>query len=82
VPAQQEALGDQLAVGVDDQAPRDPEVGREDPRRRHPGVRSQPTGADGVAQPVGELAVQRLSRGAVEFDEKLWSAGSGTRNCH
>jgi hypothetical protein len=45
-------------------------------------VGSQPTGADGVAQPVGELAVQRLGRGAVELDQKLWSAGSGTRNCH
>ena len=41
----------------------------------------EPAGADGGAQPVGELAVQRFGRGAVEFDQQL-RTGSGTRNCH
>jgi hypothetical protein len=41
-------------------------------------LRREPTGPDGVAQPVGELAVQRFGPGAVKFDEKL-RTGSGTR---
>ena len=81
MPAQQKALGHQLAVRVHDEPPGDPEVGREHPGRRQPGVWGEPAGPDGGAQPVGELAVQRLRRGAVEFDQELWT-GSGTRNRH
>ncbi|MGZ5364213.1 MAG: hypothetical protein ACXWZR_09200 [Mycobacterium sp.] len=57
MPAEQETLGDQLAVGIDDESARDPEVGGEHPGRRQPGVRRQAAGADRVTQTVGELVV-------------------------
>jgi hypothetical protein len=71
VPAEQEALGDQLAVGVDHESARDPEVRGEHPRRRQAGVWREPAGADGVAQPVGELAMQRIGCRPVKLDQQL-----------
>ena len=71
VPAEQEPLGGQLAVRVDDEASRDAEVRGKHPWSTAAGSRRQPAGADGVAQPVGELAVQRFRRGPVEFDQQL-----------
>ena len=76
MPAQQEALRDQLAVCVDDEASRDAEVGGEYPRRRHPGVRRESAGADGGAQPVAQLAVQRFGTCPVQLDEELGTAAA------
>jgi len=71
VSAQQEPFGDQLAVRVDDKPSRHAEVRREHPRRRHPGVRRELAGADGGAQPVAQLAVQRFWSCPVQLDEQL-----------
>jgi hypothetical protein len=79
--AEQETLRRQLAVRVDHQPARDPEIGGKHPGRGEPDLRREPAGADGVTQPVGELAVQRFLPGPVEFDKQLRS-GSGTRNRH
>jgi hypothetical protein len=53
VAADQETLGNQLAVRVDDEPAGHSEVRREHPRRGQSGLRREPAGADGVAQAVG-----------------------------
>ncbi|EOY49817.1 hypothetical protein SLI_5109 [Streptomyces lividans 1326] len=52
------ALGDEVGVGVGDGVAGDTEVGGEDAGRGEPGTGSQPAGADGLAQRVGETAAQ------------------------
>jgi hypothetical protein len=81
VPAEQEPLGRQLAVRVHHEATGDAKIVGQYAGRRQPCRRRQSAGPDGVAQTVGELAMQRFRRGSVEFDEQLWTR-SGTRNCH
>ena len=65
------ALGRQLLVGVDHDAPGDAEVGGEGPAGREPGARHQPPVADGGAQPVLHLGPQAPAPGPVEIDEQI-----------
>ena len=70
VPRGQEALGDELLVGLDDEPARDAEVARERPRGRQPRADGQPPVPDGRAQPGLELRPQR-PRAAVELEQQL-----------
>ena len=77
--ALQEALGDELAVRVDDEPSGHLEVRGEHAAGRQPGLRCEAAGPDGVTQAVGQLAMQRDgATGPVQLDEELWT-GSGTR---
>jgi hypothetical protein len=70
--ALQEALGDELAVRVDDEASRDLEVGGEHATGGQPGLRREPAGPDRVPQTVCKLTMQSLgTTGPVQLDEQL-----------
>jgi hypothetical protein len=64
----QPALGDEFGVGVGDRVAGDAEVGGERAVRRQPDVRSEPSGADGVAQRLLDR-VAATARAARHFDE-------------
>ena len=53
------ALGDELLVRVENRKARDPELGREGPRRGNSLAGPQPPAQDRLAKPVVELPVQR-----------------------
>ena len=70
LPGHQEALGDQLLVGLDD----DPAAGSQVPGElaagRQPDARGQPARADGRAQLAGDL-IREVARGPVDLELQI-----------
>jgi hypothetical protein len=67
----EEALGDELAVGLDDHPARHAQLGGQRARRRQRRPRVQPPRAHAVAELLLELDAQRLALAAVEDDEEV-----------
>ena len=74
-------LGDELLVGLDDDAARRAELFGEGSRRRQRRPGAEAAAPDGVAEAVLELAMERLGRRAVERQEEL-ERRTGPRSWH
>jgi hypothetical protein len=70
-------VGDQVVVGADDDAARDAEFGREDPRGRQRRARYQPSAEDRVAKVLREL--QRLATNRRLISRQQQVAGEAVR---
>jgi hypothetical protein len=79
--ARQVALGDELLVGLDHHAARDPELRRQPARGRQRGAAQQSPGADAVADRRLDLPVQRDRRIARDLDEHVAGRGQIGTDC-
>ena len=79
--AAQVTLGDELLVGLDDDAARHAELRRQCPSRGQDRIARQSTEPDRPAQLLLELAVERLRVVAAQLDEEL-AGRTGPRSWH
>jgi hypothetical protein len=79
-PRHEEALRDELRVGLDDHAARDPELGGECPRARQRRARVQRAAADPVAQLILQLAAQRAVAALVDDHQQIESEALRARH--